>query len=66
VGLEGATRLRTSPGAGRPASLPLEISAGGFFPDWGDDGALALGLLARFHTFIDMPRRWTYLKPLPE
>jgi hypothetical protein len=67
VGLEGAKQaagLTWGPVDLPP--LPLEISAEGFFPDWGDDGALALGLLARFHTFIDMPRRWTYLKPIPE
>lgn len=46
--------------------IPLEISPDGYFPDWGDDGALGFSVLARFHTFIDMPRRWTYLKPPPE
>jgi hypothetical protein len=43
--------------------LPLRISAEGFFPDWGDDGRLGLPLLLRFHAFIDMPRRWIYLRP---
>src|SRR5207249_9204843 len=42
--------------------LPVRIVPG-FFPDWGDDGRLGFALLARFHVFIDMPRRWTYVKP---
>jgi hypothetical protein len=45
--------------------MPASVTAHGFFPDWGDDGLLGYPLLLRFHAFVDMPRRWIYLKPLP-
>jgi hypothetical protein len=44
--------------------VPLRISGEEIFPDWGDDGRLGWALIERFHTFIDMPNRWTYIQPL--
>ena len=34
--------------------------------EWGDDGALSWEVLLRFRAFLDMPRRWAYLRPLDE
>jgi hypothetical protein len=31
-------------------------------PDWGDDGRLGWNLLLRFHTYVDMPHRWLYVR----
>ena len=42
------------------------IAQARFDPAWGDDGALGLPLLAKFHVFLDMPKRWAYLRPLDE
>ena len=47
----------------RLPELPIAVSQGGFFPDWGDDGRLGFPLLLRFHAFVNMPQRWMYLKP---
>jgi hypothetical protein len=44
---------------------PSPVAVGpGFDPEWGDDGALGYDVLLRFHAFLDMPRRWGYLRPL--
>ncbi len=48
----------------RMPALSLEISATRFAPDWGDDGRLGFPLFERCHAFIDMPQRWTYVKPI--
>jgi hypothetical protein len=32
-------------------------------PEWGEEGRVALDLLLRYHTFLDLPHRWIYLKP---
>jgi hypothetical protein len=48
----------------RLPDMPADVTAHGFFPDWGDDGLLGYPLLLRFHAIVDMPRRWIYLKPL--
>ena len=48
----------------RLPALPLAASPGAFAPDWGDDGRLGFAIFERCHAFIDMPQRWTYLKPL--
>lgn len=64
VGLEeaaAATDLTWGPVSLAP--LPFETARDGFSPDWGDDGRLGFALLARFHVFIDMPHRWTYVRP---
>jgi hypothetical protein len=48
-----------------PQDLPplrVETVRGGFDPAWGDDGRLGWDALEPFHVFIDMPRRWTYLR----
>jgi hypothetical protein len=50
-----------------PQDLPpltLEIARGEFDPKWGDDGRMGWDALAPFHLFIDMPRRWSYLKAI--
>jgi hypothetical protein len=31
-------------------------------PDWGDDGRLGWPCLLRFHTYVDMPHRWLYVR----
>jgi hypothetical protein len=46
----------------RLPAIPADVTAHGFFPDWGDDGLLGYRLLLRFHAIVDMPRRWVYLK----
>ncbi|HSB35690.1 MAG TPA: hypothetical protein VLH41_02365 [Thermoanaerobaculia bacterium] len=64
LGLPGASQadgLRWGPANLPP--LPLRISSGEFFPDWGDDGRLGWTLIERFHAFFDMPNRWTYIRP---
>ena len=51
------------------AEFPLaeaEVEESRFDPAWGDDGALGLALLLKFHTFLDLPKRWAYLRPLDE
>jgi hypothetical protein len=45
--------------------VPLRISGEEIDPDWGDDGRLGWALVERFHTFLDMPNRWTYIQPIP-
>lgn len=42
--------------------LSVRIARDGFFPEWGDDGRLGFSVLARFHVFVDMPHRWTYVR----
>ena len=48
----------------RLPALPLAASPGAFAPDWGNDGRLGFPIFERCHAFIDMPQRWSYLKPL--
>ncbi len=48
----------------RLPALSLVVSPTGFSPSWGDDGRLGFPIFERCHAFIDMPRRWTYVKPL--
>jgi hypothetical protein len=48
----------------RLPALRLAPTAPTFAPDWGDDGRLGFAIFERCHAFIDMPQRWTYLKPL--
>jgi hypothetical protein len=43
--------------------LRLRVQDEGFFPEWGDDGQLGYALFEHAHTYIDMPRRWTYVRP---
>src|SRR5262249_17114153 len=68
----GARRLALSaPAAAKDlqwgtAALPeisVAIAEKGFDADWGDEGALGFDVLMRFHAFLDMPRRWAYLRP---
>jgi len=50
-----------------PQDLPplrVETVRGGFAPEWGDDGRMGYDALAPLHVFIDMGRRWTYLRPV--
>jgi len=35
-------------------------------PAWGDDGNVGFALYEHTHTYIDMPQRWTYVKPLEQ
>ncbi len=42
--------------------LSVRVAGDGSSPEWGDDGRLGYSVLARFHVFIDMPHRWTYLR----
>ena len=62
----GLSKTRTAAGLNwGPQDLPpltLEIARGEFDPGWGDDGRMGWEALAPFHVFIDMPRRWTYLR----
>jgi hypothetical protein len=44
-------------------SSPVAVTQG-FDAEWGDDGALGYDILLRFHAFLDMTRRWAYLRPL--
>jgi hypothetical protein len=65
VGLEGAAQadgLRW--GLANLPPLPLRISTEELTPDWGDDGRLGWALVERFHVFLDMPNRWTYIRPI--
>ena len=73
LGSESARRVNLSgPGAtaaelrwGTASIPPAPVSVTeGFDPDWGDDGALGGDILLRFHVFLDMSRRWAYLRPL--
>ncbi len=32
-------------------------------PAWGEDGRIGFALLLRFHSHLDMPNRWIYLRP---
>jgi hypothetical protein len=62
----GLANTRTASGLNwGPQDLPpltIEIAPGEFAPEWGDDGRMGWDALAPFHVFIDMPRRWTYLR----
>jgi hypothetical protein len=48
----------------RMPALSLKISPAGFASGWGEDGRLGFPIFERCHAFIDMPQRWTYVKPL--
>jgi hypothetical protein len=45
-------------------ALSVSFPASGFDTEWGEDGALGQDVILRFHTFLDLPRRWAYLRPL--
>lgn len=45
------------------APVPLGQASGERSVDWGDDGDLGVGILLRYHVFLDMHHRWIYLKP---
>ena len=51
-------------GSLRLPPLPVRIASSEFDPAWGDDGALGIPLLSRFHLFFDLPHRWIYVQPL--
>ncbi len=59
----GATAAELRWGTAPIPPSPVAV-APGFDPEWGDDGALGYDVLLRFHTFLDMPRRWGYVRPL--
>jgi hypothetical protein len=70
---ESARRMNLSdPGASaaelRWGTAPIPPSpvavTRGFDPEWGDDGALGSDILLRFHSFLDMPSRWAYVRPV--
>ncbi|MGH9318042.1 MAG: hypothetical protein ACRD1P_13160 [Thermoanaerobaculia bacterium] len=71
---ETASRIGLSPGAPAAEGLrwgaahlepvPVRIAAQGLDPAWGEEGSLGFETLLRFHVFLDMPRRWVYLRPL--
>jgi hypothetical protein len=42
--------------------LPVRLETSGLDPDWGDDGSIGFPLLLQFHVFVDMPRRWIYVR----
>jgi hypothetical protein len=57
----------TAPLPPTPISFPalsLSFPASGFDTQWGEDGALGQDVILGFHMFLDMPRRWAYLRPL--
>jgi len=56
------TDLRWGPLTLPPLSAGTET--GRASPDWGDDGRIGFGFLLRFHSYLDMPHRWVYLRPL--
>jgi len=73
LGPESARRMELTAAGATAAELrwgtapipPSPVAIGqGFDPEWGDDGALGYDILLRFHTFLDLPRRWGYLRPL--
>jgi hypothetical protein len=33
-------------------------------PAWGEDGRIGFALLLRFHSHLDMPHRWIYVRPV--
>ena len=43
--------------------LSLSFPASGFDTQWGDDGSLGQDVILGFQTFLDLPRRWAYLRP---
>jgi hypothetical protein len=43
--------------------VELRVVERGYSPEWGEDGRMGLSLLLRFHAFVNMPQRWTYLRP---
>ena len=77
-GIELAPESARRAGLSAPASVATDLKWGtaavpssavtiretGFDQDWGDDGSLGFEPLLRFHVFLDMPRRWAYLRPL--
>ncbi len=66
MGLSGpgsvARRLRW--GTAVLPAAPVAVASEVFDSEWGDDGSIGFDVLLRFHVFWDMPRRWTYLRPL--
>ncbi|HEY3171328.1 MAG TPA: hypothetical protein VGK86_02020 [Thermoanaerobaculia bacterium] len=69
---EAASRLDVA-GAGvarglRWGTLELpDLSVGrdtSSLPAWGEDGRIGFALLLRFHSHLDMPHRWIYLRPV--
>jgi hypothetical protein len=63
VGLQGATHATgVLWGVVTLPPLTVRIARDGFSPEWADDGRLGFSVLARFHVFIDMPHRWTYVR----
>src|SRR5262249_28619560 len=44
-------------------ALSLSLPASGFDTQWGEDGALGQDVILGSHAFLDMPRRWAYLRP---
>ena len=59
---QGAAELKW--GTAPLPPLPVTFAARGFDPEWGDDGALGQDVILRFHAFLDLPRRWAYLRSL--
>jgi hypothetical protein len=47
----------------RLPSLRVRVADEGFFPAWGDDGLLGMPIYDYAHVYIDMPQRWTYVRP---
>jgi hypothetical protein len=45
-------------------TVPVSVAGEGFGAEWGEDGCLGFEPLLPFHVFLDMPRRWAYLRPL--
>jgi hypothetical protein len=67
AGLAGATEADDLKwGPLRLPPLRMRTAEERFFPAWGDDGLLGLGLYEHAHVYIDMPQRWTYVRPRPE
>ena len=68
LGVDPASRSRALAGlvwgSLRLPPLPVRIEDSAFDPAWGDDGALGIPLLSRFHLYYDLPHRWIYVQPL--
>jgi len=65
AGLSGASEAEDLKwGPLKLPALQIRIAAEGFSPAWGDDGLVGFSLFEHTHTYIDMPQRWTYVKPL--
>ena len=55
---------RTSVGRAALPESENSTTTGPSSPAWGDDGGLAFSVLLRYHSFVDMTKRWVYHRPV--